>query len=59
MTEIISKNMSLWALVTFSVSLDLVEVSIAESKNNMSAQWDMVAVGDIFAKSLCYILDYS
>lgn len=51
--------MSLWALVTFSVSLDLVEVSIAESKNNMSAQWDMVAVGDIFAKSLCYILDYS
>lgn len=59
MTEIISKNMSLWALVTFSVSLDLVEVSIAESKNNMSAQWDMVAVWDIFAKSLCYILDYS
>lgn len=33
-------------------------MSKTESKNNMSAQWDVVAVGDIFDKNLHYVVDY-
>jgi len=36
-----------------------VEVSVAEQKKNMSAQWDIMAVRDIFAKHFRCILDYS